>query len=448
MQTDTEDTIVAIASALGPAARGILRVSGPHVRNLLDACCPAETLSGPDTRQIHTNLTPNSTIGTVPATILFWPTSRSYTHQPSAEFHTLGSTPVLEAIVQWACGHGCRLARPGEFTLRAFLAGRLDLTQAEAVLGVIDARGEQPLRDALRQLAGGISGPLHEMREQLIVTCADLEAGLDFVEEDIEFITADEICRRVDSSRRQLANIARQLTARSEKSERPRIVLWGEPNVGKSSLINAIHQCAAALVSERAGTTRDYVSCIIDVHGIMCELVDTAGVDLHQRGIAGAAQYQTANQIESAELTLLCLDPSRSPTAWELQQLERLRDEPDILPVLTKGDLPSAWNVPGAVQTSSRTGRGMDTLRSEIHRRLADAYGDDGVVSTSLRCASSLDAAERSLSHAHELAIGSHGDELIAAELRTTLDRLADIVGAVYTDDILDHVFSRFCIGK
>jgi tRNA modification GTPase len=394
----------------------------------------------------HMRLAPP--IGLLPGDLFFWPNERSYTRQPTAEFHTFGSPPLLAAAVQTFCDQGARPAEPGEFTLRAFLAGRLDLTQAEAVLGVIDAAGRKPLEAALIQLAGGVSRPLSELREKLLELLSHLEAGLDFVDEDIEFISGTEVDLRLAEVERSVETVIAQLGSRVASTELPRVVLFGLPNVGKSSLFNALVGCSAAIVSPHAGTTRDYLTASIDLNGVACELVDTAGTTTQLRDrVSQAAQDATANQRETAQLGVLCLDSTRRLEPVEHEWLQ-LADERPFIRVLTKSDEPAVFDDRGpAIATSSRCGQGIEELASAI-RQAISATKADTIAGTAERCYESLRWASESLGRARELNSQRAGEELIALELRLALTELGKVVGTVYTDDILDRIFSRFCIGK
>jgi tRNA modification GTPase len=462
MSLSLDDTIVALASAPGGSYEGIIRLSGPRVEQVLDGML-AKPLASFLTNQ--EGRIPASVVvqaefrlpeaRTAPATIYWWRTERSYTRQPLAEVYLPGSSPLLDLAVRRLCAAGARLARPGEFTLRAFLAGRLDLPQAEAVLGVIEARDQQELETALTQLAGGLSHRLAEVRNQLLDLLAHLEAGLDFVDEDIEFITREELQRQVDEGAALVEQVSRQLAARSETSgTMPRVVLLGEPNAGKSSLLNALAGAEAAIVSPIAGTTRDYLSRVVAWGNQPVQLIDTAGIEAvaADDSIDAVAQTLGKRQHEQADVQLVCLDGSQplSPAA------RSLLTQPSIAPrviVFTKGDLPPVLDreaLPSpALLTSAATGAGLEELRQAITAALARSPSETRVVAaTAVRCQASLQAAAASLAAAAELVRRGASEEWIAAELRLALDELGQVIGAVYTDDILDRVFSRFCIGK
>ena len=443
---DLDDTIAAVASAPGGAARGIVRISGPKTLTVVASVLVDEfprpiTANRPSV--IRGELKLPRDLPPCPALLYLWPTERSYTRQPAAELHLPGSPPILEAALEAVCGTGARLARPGEFTLRAFLAGRLDLTQAEAVLGVIDARSQVELDASLRQLAGGLARPLHDLRQRLFDLLAHLEAGLDFVDEDIEFITADDLTRDLAAAASQVQAIADQLAERGEAGRLPRVVLVGAPNAGKSSLFNALAGSEAAIVSPLAGTTRDYVARRVCLDGLDCLLIDTAGeaADASEL-LAAAAQEAMREQAGQADLMLLCVDVSSPVADMDTNQpgdLRRLR-------VWTKCDLAA---VPGdGLATSSRTGQGIADLRRAIARKLQLTSAETAVAGTAQRCKESLRLAAESLDRAAAAARSGLGEELVAAEVRSALDNLGHVVGAVYTDDLLDRIFSRFCIGK
>lgn len=457
---NTEDTIVAIASPPGGALRGILRLSGPQVVACLAPCLQVSWQPTPAAahwgavrraRVLQASLEWETGATPLPCDLYFWPGPRSYTRQTVAELHTLGSPPLLQAAVQRLCQAGARLAQPGEFTLRAFLAGRIDLTQAEAVLGVIDARSRPQLDAALAQLAGGLAQPLTELRNLLLDLVADLEAGLDFVDEELEFVTPAQAAARIDQATTQLAELENRLAGRSVETQTFRVVLTGWPNVGKSSLFNALVGRQAALVADLPGTTRDYVSGCLQLAGQECLVVDTAGVEPRaETGLAGDAQAMRQQQAEQADLQLWCLDATRPLNRWERAHLEQPSITPRLL-VLTKADQTKATDLaPPALETSARTGQGLETLRQAILRHCGAAEPEQtaAVASTATRCRDSLRRAGIALQQAATELAGRRGDELVAASLHAALDELGQVAGTVYTEDLLDRIFSRFCIGK
>jgi tRNA modification GTPase len=453
-----DDTIAAIASPPGGAARGIVRTSGPGLRRCLEQCFrPSPPLS------LASLTVPTAVPGVIwlagvaaplPADLYLWPGRRSYTGQSVAELHTLGSPPLLEAVLHAICAGGARLAEPGEFTLRAFLAGRIDLTQAEAVLGVIDAGSAQQLHAALAQLAGGLATPLRRLRGTLLDLLAHLEAGFDFADEDLQFITPEQLIEQLAAAARTVAQLLAQTESRAAAGATIRIVLTGRPNAGKSSLFNALAR-GSAIVSPQPGTTRDYLTAEIDLGGVKCELVDTAGVESlcgesAAADIHAAAQAATAARQREADLEVLCLDASRPPELWETAApLAAARH----IAVFTKSDLPRGVGWPAklhAIRVSAATGAGLESLAARLGEAVLAVQGGAGevVAGTAVRCRESLRRAGEALAAAETLAVAGGGDELVAAELRSSLDDLGHVVGAVYTEDLLDRIFSRFCVGK
>ena len=219
--------------------RGIVRISGPNaLPSLASIFTSTENWQDFDrAKSVDGQITLEADVE-LPVTALIWPDQRSYTRQPTVEIHTLGSTPILQQIVAALQQSGVRLAQPGEFTLRAFLSGRLDLTQAEAVLAVIDAENQNQFDVALRQMAGGLAGPLGGLRTQLLSTLAEVEAGLDFVEEDIQFISQEQMLNQLGDCKKSLDQVIQQISGRHVDGDRPKVVLTGLPNSGKSSLFN------------------------------------------------------------------------------------------------------------------------------------------------------------------------------------------------------------------
>ena len=455
---EVDDTIVAIGSSTMPAARGAVRLTGGDSVAIARALgiTPQHDRSA---HSVRATIDLGDPLGAVPVLALIWPTSRSYTGQPSLELHTFGSLPILKTIVDRTLGAGARAARPGEFTLRAFLAGRLDLTQAEAVLGVIEAEERGALDHALRQLAGNLSRPLEHARSQLLDLLADVEAGLDFVDEDIQFIRDEDLIDRLSAIGSGITATRKQLAERSRDRSEWIVALRGFPNAGKSRLLNALVGSEAAIVADVAGTTRDVVAVetTIGRHNVL--FVDTAGIESTEEvtpvgQISRQAQEHASRAGRDADLRLWCVDFAEPAWQNDAEQLteaaaEKRRAAGDIW-VATKCDSrpdppPSPWT-----PTSAMNGEGIESLK----RLIADAIDamdkneSDSVIGTAARCSGSLGAAETAIESAIRYTVQGDGHEYVSSELRLAAAALGEVTGAVYTDDILDRVFSRFCIGK
>lgn len=538
---NADETIVAQASAQGNARRGIVRLSGDAV---LDAVAPFFFLRRPsadfppETPEELAPLAPASPSAVVPnverpaivpgwlapwgvetqpvekpgftiepprlvrCALFYWPSKRGFTGEPAVELHLPGAPPILDAVVRSICSTGfARLARRGEFALRAFLNGRVDLTQAEAILGAIDARSDAELQTALEQLAGNLSRAFGKLRETLFDVLCNLEAGFDFVEEDIEFVSTDEIRAQLQSAISQIDETLARTRARGTLDRAPRVVLAGLPNAGKSSLYNRLVQTfgaqenavenAAALVSDVAGTTRDYLETELNVDGVSFVLVDSAGVEKlesaekrsrfeNNENSADFQANQTASLSSENAPAVDAETPKLSPRALAQLGLKRVfadaslilrcrdasasNDVPLGIPadvptldVATKRDDANATfqgdkNKENAksIATSAATGFGVDALGRRIADRLrAEMENGEIVPSTAVRCQESLREANDALRRALEFLDAALFDEvLVAAEIRVALDRIGLVVGAVHTEDLLDRIFSRFCVGK
>jgi tRNA modification GTPase len=447
---DPNDTIAAVASPSGPAARGIVRLSGPKAWAIaLDGFQPDSDWPPPRYPEIRPGeLTIDGLRPTVPAMMALWPAPRTYTGQAIAEIHVVGCLPILDRLLAQCLARGARHAEAGEFTLRAFLSGRIDLTRAEAVLGVIDAANQAQLDAALEQLAGGLSGPILSLRDHLLDLVAGLEANLDFSEEpDVDPVERAGLAAELEQSARQLADLARRLDERGRPEGYPRVVLVGPPNAGKSRLFNALLGRDRAIVSPQAGTTRDYLTGLCDCDGLTIELVDTAGIEEAIGIVEAQAQLHRSQQADRADLLLDCW-----PATWGVAPESAARSGPGIR-VRTRCDEATPQDdeasAPGALSTSAVTGAGLDELRSAIARALRSGDSEGNLpAGTAARCRGSILGAGAALHSASESLLTGGGDELVAFDVRLAAEELGKVVGAVVTDDILDRIFRRFCIGK
>ncbi|MBR0238698.1 MAG: tRNA modification GTPase [Thermoguttaceae bacterium] len=489
--SQTDDTIVAISSPLTGAALGIVRLSGAQTIDILSDCFGLSLNKPVRATRLEAPLTLDADVAPLPASVYLWQEGHSYTGELSAEIHTIGSLPLLNRIVDRLIESGARAAQGGEFTFRAFLSGSLDLTQAEAVLGLIEASDEAAFKTAARQLTGGFSSKLKSVRNELLDVLVYLEAGFDYAEEDLSYLTTEQLQNAISSALDKVQDVRRRLQKDVSAVVSNRVVLIGEPNAGKSSLLNALAERQAAIVSHTPGSTRDYVTARVVWNGVPLEIVDTAGrrgaapsshyravdenrsrwslsafsqlatrnsqlqsgtdsperetVDAEDSSIAAQAQELSNEQKDSADIVVLCVPVDQQP---------QTDDDVDLI-VRTKSDKAVAVseNPDEELFCSAVTGDGIAELRQAIVQLVAGrSSGQTEILaSTSQRCRELAQRAEEFLTAALDLCrdeSGSVSEELIAENLRLTLNALGEIVGDVCTDDILEGIFGRFCVGK
>jgi tRNA modification GTPase len=453
----SEDTIVAIATPPGRGGIGIVRLSGPAALQLLSSHLLLRTPLEHARARYCTLLDSGVRLDEAVATFFAGP--HSYTGEDVLELAAHGSPVILDLLVRRAIEAGARLARPGEFTQRSFLNGRLDLTQAEAVRDLIEAETLYQVRVAAEQLGGALSGRVAPVKEQLLELIALLEAGIDFAEDDIE-VTADaEILRRLDALDASLTPIARSYGEGRLVHNGLTMAIVGRPNAGKSSLFNRLVERERAIVTATPGTTRDLVTERISLGGIPLELVDTAGLrethdEVESHGIA-----RTHSAMADADLVLLLVDAA---TAGDGDGAIRLPPEDAALldsldgraplVVLNKIDLarPSMVQVDADVAcVSALTGEGVDALRERLLERVrGNANAAEAGMLTSLRHYEALEGCTQALAHARMALAERVPHEMLLLDLYAALQQLDQLTGATTADDILNRIFSSFCIGK
>ncbi len=469
MKLDLSRTIVAVSSPLAPAARAIVRLSGNATAEILKrvlrsvdgAKRPIADLLAQckSSAYFHAKLDLNWEQRSLDVGVYYWPNHRSFTGEPSAELHMIGSVPIVNRVLRCLTEAGASPAERGEFALRSFMAGKMDLVQAEAILGVIESTESDQLQWALGQLGGNISEPVQKLRGELMEMLAHLEAGLDFVEEDIQFITYSELNERLNSIIASMDQLLEQLRSRGVGNRDLEIALIGPPNAGKSSLLNALVGSERAIVSPIAGTTRDTVSAKLMIAGTNVTLLDTAGVEqIFDQSPRAIAQQLLRTRLASCDALLVCQDLSNPCNEFEQQFMESddLAGKP-VIRIGTKADLlkfaklnDSKVPEPDCVVSISQPEL-LEQLRDRIERvliRQTSSRFTQATHNTAIRCFHSLTTARESLSRARELIDLQDGEELIASELQCALVDLSSIIGEVHNDDILGEIFSRFCIGK
>jgi tRNA modification GTPase len=435
----TPDTIIALATPPGRSALALIRLTGPA------SCSIAASLAGrplPFRRPIHT---PLSYGGSVMDDVVMtcWQGPNSYTGEDTVEISCHGNPLIVDAIIQACCHRGARLARGGEFTERAFLNERIDLTQAEAVMDLIQATSERALRAARVLQEGNLGNVVRNMIEALLQLLAHLEAYIDFPEEDIDPETGSAFQNRIDDLIAQLDKLLETAPEGRHLREGFQVVLCGAPNAGKSSLLNALLHRDRAIVSPIPGTTRDTIEETITLAGMTVRLVDTAGLRDDADAVEQLGIARTRDALAGADLIIHLVDPSDPHPA----------PSPGNAPTLhcfTKCDLHTGETDGETLRLSSVTGEGLDRLQERIisHLSCDETSPAHDSIAINARHESLLVRAREALVTARESQAAQNPPELISSDLRLALQAFSEITGEVTNEDILDRLFKNFCIGK
>jgi len=444
----TQDTIVAISTPPGRGGIGIVRLSGPDARHLLAPMLRLRNPLAAGHARFGTLLdAEGGTLDEIVAT--FFAAPHSYTGEDVLEIAAHSAPVILEAIVQQAVTQGARLANPGEFTERAFLSGRIDLTQAEAVRDLIDAQTLHQARIAAQQMEGALARRIQPVKQALIELIAALEAGIDFAEDDIDVMPAAVIAGKLAAVTAPLTQLAASFAYGRIVRDGLALAIVGRPNAGKSSLFNRLIERERAIVTATPGTTRDPVSERVSLGGIPVELTDTAGLreSADEAEALGIAKSHEA--MADADIVLLVLDAAQPLHASDAALIERLQGRPHLV-IANKSDLadPQSITAPG-IRTSALTGEGIPALREAILTLAGGSaqQADTGML-TNLRQRQSIENALEGMSRAQTaVAIGTP-HEMLLLDVYATLRGLDTLTGVTTADDVLNLIFSTFCIGK
>ena len=435
-------TIAAIASPPGPGRRGVVRISGPEAGELVRALAtrPLALLG-----RAALELRIHDGRGEQPCLLLWMPGPASYTREDVAELHLPGAPPLLAAALARLFELGCAPAAPGEFTRRAFQNGRLDLTQAEGVMELIQAGNERERRAAVELLEGGLGARLASLRRGFVDLRTLAEGSLDFDEADTGHVPSAELAQGAADLAQELARTLAWEVARQAPRALPRVVLAGPPNAGKSTLFNALVPGGRALVSAVAGSTRDGVGGLWPLAGLDCLLLDAPGHDPAARGADREAQALARAERAAADLVLELVDAAGGGAPADAPGVPRLV-------VWSRADLPGARPAPPwAVAVSARTGDGLADLARGAALHLGAGPGEAGaglVRELSARHRAALATAGAELARARELFAAQAPLDLAADALRAATDALDAVEGRTTPEDLLDRIFARFCLGK
>ena len=458
------DTIAAIATAQGEAGIGIVRVSGTLALSIATEVFRSPHRVAPTEVPTHT-LTYGHVVDTTAADevvdevllgVMHAP--KTYTGEDIVEFNCHGGAIPLAAVLNLIVKNGARIAEPGEFTKRAFLNGRLDLAQAEAVAELIASKTDLSRKIAVEALAGKLSDTVNALNDRLAALLAEIEASIDFPEEDLDFMKVETQLETARTIQTDLTGLLETATEGRLITEGANVAILGKPNVGKSSLLNALVGTTRAIVTDIPGTTRDTIEEMINIGGIPLKLIDTAGIRhtddvVEQQGVERSKAVQ-----DRAELLLLMFDASQPLNDADLELLKTAQTAKAIL-ILNKMDLPVVTSPTEllthcpkkqVVETVIPEGKGLDKLKATVSEELLGGelvIGESPIV-TNARHQEALQRANEGLNYVIASLENRMPPDLIAVDLRISLDGLGDIVGKTTTEDILDRIFSQFCVGK
>ena len=459
--THDEDTIAAISTALGEGGIGIIRISGNRAveiaGKLFNGSKQQDLFSAPSHALHHGCIVHPETRAIIDETLVSVMRSpHSYTKEDIVEINCHGGTLALQNVLDAVLSQGARLATPGEFTKRAFLNGRLDLSQAESVIDVIRAKTNAGLQLAVQQLQGKLSAQVSDIRHTLVQLLASIEASIDFAEEDIEIISYSQIIHELQQSLERIGRLLKSAHEGKIVRDGLTIAIVGKPNVGKSSLLNVFLEEERAIVTPIPGTTRDTIEDYINLNGIPIRLVDTAGLRETEDHVERLGVERSRRVIQQSDIVLCVFDVSVPWSQEDDDFLEFVTDKEKIL-VFNKIDLPAQFLVDEIVKKLPETSPafrvsvsehiGFDELKQEIVNDVID-IPLESIAVTNVRHKQSLTQTKKSLVHSLESTESHLSQEFIALDIREALNHLGEITGETTTEDILGRIFSTFCIGK
>lgn len=454
---DSTDTIVALATPAGSGAIGVIRLSGPDAVAIAQRVWKGKDLSAQASHTLHFGriVDGDMVLDEVVASLFLAP--KSYTRENVVEISCHGSNYIIESIIKLLIRNGVRAAKPGEFTLRAFVNGQLDLSQAEAVADLIASNSKASQQVAMQQLRGGFSTQLQQLREQLVQFASLIELELDFAEEDVEFANRDQLKRLIHQITLVIGRLIQSFELGNAIKNGVNTVIAGRPNAGKSTLLNALLNEERAIVSHIPGTTRDTIEEVLNINGINFRLVDTAGIREATDTIEQIGVQRTMEKISQSALLIYVFDAVELSPAELQADIESLR-KPGIttLIVANKTDLLvqgyqatlDGFNQANIIAVSAREKIHIDDLKQQIYSAaIKDQLTGHDTLVTNVRHLEALQRTETALTRVLA-GMETTTSDFLAMDIKQALHYLGEITGAVTTDDLLENIFSKFCIGK
>lgn len=449
------DTIVAISTALGVGAISIVRLSGNEAIEIVNNCFKGKDLTKVESHTINYGhiIDNDEVIDEVLVSIMKAP--KTYTTEDVVEINCHGGIISTKRILETMLTHGARLAEPGEFTKRAFLNGRIDLVKSEAVMDIIDSKSEEANKLALSQLTGTTSNMIKKFRDKLKQLLASIEVNIDYPEYyDIEVVTKEKIEKELKVMKGDLKKVIKESKNSTLIKEGIKTVIIGRPNVGKSSILNKLLEQEKAIVTDIAGTTRDIVEGEIYLDGILLNIIDTAGIRSTEDIVEKLGVEKSLSMIDDADLVIVVLNNNESLTKEDEEILEKTKDKERII-VINKNDLEKKINInskelKNIVYTNTNSTEGIKSLKEKIIElfQLENIKSKDYTYLTNARQISLAKKAYQSLHDAEEGLKNDLPIDMIEIDLKETFDLLGEIIGETYSEEILDHLFANFCVGK
>ena len=450
-----EDTITAISTALGVGAISIIRVSGNEAINIVNKIFKGKDLSKVDSHTINYGhiVDGDKIIDEVLVSIMRAP--KTFTREDIVEINVHGGIATTNKVLELLLINGCRLAEPGEFTKRAFLNGRIDLIEAEGVMDLINAKTEKSRNLAINQVSGSVSNLIKDLRQSLVDVLANIEVNIDYPEyEDIEVMTIEMVKDRISNIREKIKEILNKSENGKIIKEGIKTIIIGRPNVGKSSILNRLLDEEKAIVTDVAGTTRDIVEGQISIDGIILNIIDTAGIRETQDIVESIGVKKSLSLIDEADLILYVLNNNDELSNEDFEILDKIKDKNSIV-IINKTDLDSKVNVDeinhqNIVMMSALNNDGIDLLKQKIKKlfNLELIEQNDYTYLSSARSIVLLKKALESLASVEEGINNNMPIDMIEIDLKDVWNLLGDIIGVNYSEELIDQLFSQFCLGK